>query len=529
LVAALLLAACGDSDGGTGEEAATDETAATSAAEGTETSEAAEEPAEGDGAVLVAGIGNEPETLDVGQIRAGTDLYPAVNIFEQLLTRDIEGNLVPGLATEWEVSPDGLEYTFTLREGVTFHNGEPFDADDVAFSFERYIDPELGNVFAYQLANLEGVEVVSPTEVTLRFNEYDGAFLYAGGYAYMVPKDHIESVGDEAFGQDPVGTGPFQFVERRIGEGFTLERFDDYWGDPAGYEQVEVRIIPDDNARVSSLLSGQVDLIAQLPPQNIEQVEAESGYVVKESVTGDNIFMIPNNQIEGAPWTDARVRQAMALAIDQEALREVVLGDLAVPLTGVSALNEGFEDVEITQRPYDPDQARDLLAEAGHPDGFAMELWAPVNGRLPNSEQVTQAVAGYWSEIGIDVDEHIVEYSQWVDSERTGSGANGAIFGLWGDQGSFDPQARMLGSLTCDGPYSHTCDPQLDEMIQTVRTTVDPDARVQAYQDAFEYVHDQAYVIYLYTAEGAFAMSEDVDWQPWHGTPYTRFVNARPA
>jgi peptide/nickel transport system substrate-binding protein len=206
----------------------------------------------------------------------------------------------------------------------------------------------------------------------------------------------------------------------------------------------------------------------------------------------------------------------------------VVLGGLGVILTGVSALNDGYDDA-IAERDYDPDRAEQLLEEAGYGDGFSMELWAPVNGRLPNSEQVVQAVAGYWNEIGVDVQLNIIEYSQWVDKQRNPSDAAGSIFGLWGDAGSFDPQARMIGSLTCDGPYSHICDPQLDSMVESVRSTVDRDERIQAYEDAFQYVFDNAYILYLYTAQGAFAMADDVSWQPWHGTPYTRLANAQPA
>jgi peptide/nickel transport system substrate-binding protein len=534
----VLLASCGD-DGDNDATVDTTAPATTAAAGGPETTagsgsggaETTGEPAEatGDDSLLIAAIGNEPETLDVGRIRAGTDYYPAVNMFEQLLARDADGNQIPGLATDWEVSDDGLEYRFTLREDVTFHNGEPFDAEDVKFSYERFVDPDTGNVFAFQLASLDSVEVVSPTEVIIRMKEPNGAFIPANGIAYIVPKDYIEGGDPEIMNEQPVGTGPLKFVERQIGQGFTLERFDDYWGDKAGYQRIEVRIIPDDNGRVSALRSGQVDLIAQVPPQNVEQLKSDSSLKVEQAVTGDNIFVLYNYQIPDAPWLDKRVREAMEHAVDNEALRDVVLGELGVELTGVSALNDGYEDVAYSQREYDPDRAKELLAEAGYGDGFDLIFTAPVNGRLPNSEQVAQALAGFWTEIGINVDLQLMEYSQWVNSERRDSGVNGVMFGLGGDQASFDPQQRMMNHLICTAPYGNMCDENVDAMVREVQTTVDHDARVDAYQELFQYIHDEAQVFWLYTAEGAFAMASDVDWQPFHGTPYTRFYTARPA
>lgn len=494
----------------------------------TDAGSADEQPPDGVGESLVVAIGNEPETLDIGQLRAGTDYYPAVNIFEQLITRDVDGELVPGLAESWEVSDDGTAFTFELRQDVEFHNGDPMTAEDVAYSFERFVDPEMGNVFAYLLGGLREVEVVDEYTVTVHLEEFDGAFLGAGGYAYIVPKGYIEDVGTDEFAENPVGTGPFTFASRSIGEGFQLQRFDGYWGEPAGYEEIEFRIIGDDNARVSALRSDQVDLIAQVPPQNIDQLESDGDIDVRTAVTGDNIFLHFNGRVEG-PWNDPDVRRALSLAVDQQAIRDVAIGGLAVPLAGISALNFGYEDTDVVERDYDPDLARQLLEDAGHGDGFSIEIWGPVNGRLPNSEQLVQAVAGYWNEIGVDVDVNIIEYSQWVDVQSNPSEASGAIFGLWGDAQTFDPQARMLGSLTCEGPYSHICDDEIEEMMEAVQTTVDPDERIAAYEEVFRYVQDNALVLYLYTAEGAFAMADDVDWQPWHGTPYTRMVNAHPA
>jgi len=508
--------------------ASTAEDDGTAPAEGSEPAAAGDE-APADGGTLTVGIGSEPETLDPHKSRAGTDNYTLMNIYETLLSYNPDGELEGAIADEWEISDDGLTYTFHLRDGVTFHNGDPLTADDVVFSFQRYADPATENVFAYNLASMESVEAPDPSTVVVKLSAPDGAFISSRAYVSIVSKAYFDEAGPEEFATNPIGTGPWAFDSRAIRESVTLKRYDGYWGSKPGYSELVFRIIGDDNSRVAAMRSGEVDVIAQVPPQSIPTLEESEAVKVTETVTGDNIFYMFNNVQQDVPWNDQRVRQALAMAIDQNAIRESVLGELGILMSGVSPLNTGWDESAVAQPEYDPDGARALLEEAGYGDGFPLDLVAPVNGRLPNSEQVTQAVAGFWQDIGIDVNTQLIAYSQYVDMERAGSPLNGVVMGLWGDSLTFDPQARLVGTHTCDGPYAHTCDPELDTMIEAVRTTVDPDERVEAYKAAFDYINEQAYSVWMYTSEGAFAMKDSVDWQPYYGIPYTRMGNARPA
>jgi peptide/nickel transport system substrate-binding protein len=508
--------------------AASDSTAATTvgSADATETSAQGDTP---QGGLVRVGIGSEPETLDVFKSRAGTNNYILLNIFEQLLTHNADGDLVGNLAEEWSASDDGLTYDFTLRANAKFHNGDPVTSEDVKFSFERYVDPATENVFAYQLAGLDHVEVIDDTHFQVVLTKPDGAFLSSGAYVYIIPKAYFEKVGEAEFANNPVGTAPWKFVSRAIGESVTLTRFDEYWGDKPGYSDLEFRIVPDDNSRVSALRSGELDVIAQVPPQSIETLEGDDNLKVVTTVTGDNIFLIFNSKATDKPWGNQKVRQAMAMAIDNEAIKDSVLGGLGVLMSGVSPLNEGWDESAVEQPEYDPDAAQALLEEAGFGDGFSIDLFGPVNGRLPNSEQYIQAVAGFWEDIGISVNVQLVAYSQYVDMERATSDLNGVVMGLYGDSLTFDPQARLQGTMVCEGPYSHVCDTTLDGMVATVATTTDPDERVQAYKDTFDYINEQRYAIWGYTSEGAFAMNKDVDWTPYTGIPYTRMNTIAPA
>jgi peptide/nickel transport system substrate-binding protein len=529
--AALLVAACGgdnsSSSGGaatTGIQSATTVAGAASPTTGSSGSTAAK-----NGGQLTVAIGTDPQNLDPDQVRAGTDLYTIVNIFEQLLSRDVKGNLVPALAKSWVVSPDGLQYTFTLRTDVKFQNGDPMTADDVKFSFERFKDPKLGNIYAFLLANMTAVDVLAPDQVRVTLSQPDGAFLSALAYAYIVPMKYIQQVGDQQFAQAPIGTGPWTFKTRQIGQSLDFTRNDAYWGDKPGYNSLQFRIIPDDNARVSALQAGEVDMIAQVPPQSVPSLQKNSSLSVKQALGGEVIYVGWNTVDPSLPVANPKVRQALAMAIDTQSLEQTVLGGLGVLMSGLSPLDVGWDPKDVKQQPYDPAGAKKLLADAGFPNGFSMDFIAPVNGRLPNSEQVAQALGGFWEAIGVHTNVQLIAYGQWVNAEKTGSKLNGAVFGLNGDSLTFDPQRRLVDTLSCKGNYSHVCDAALDQMISQISITTDQTTRTDLNKKAFDYVNANTLVTNLYNTESAFAMKKTVNWEPWYGSSFTRMGNATPA
>jgi peptide/nickel transport system substrate-binding protein len=485
-------------------------------------------------AQLALGIGSQPQTLDVHKSVAGTDTYFTYNVFEWLLGYDQDARQGGRIAVgPPQMSADGRTFTFDLRPNVFFHNGDPVTAEDVQFSFQRYVDPKIGNGFAYNLAALDGVEILAPTRVAVHLKRYDAGLLPNNFWAAIVPKKYIQRYGDDHFGQNPVGTGPWRLVSRAINQNFVLERFDRYWGQKPGYARATFSIIPDDSTRMAALRSAQIDLMAQVPNQSIQTLSSQAQVSVKSALDGDSVnirFNLRPGQ-ESRPWHDIRVRQAMEYAIDRPTILRTVLGGRGVLDLPIQPLNWAWADaqraIKIPPRPYDPDRARRLLADAGFSSGFSFPFAGLVNGRLPNSAEITQAVAGYWSQVGLRPIIDMLAYNTWISAIKSTS-TYGVVFNLWGDQLG-GPANRFNGDFASTGTYSFVADPQLDRLIADAAQTVDANQLNQAYVKVARYIVDNCYAIDLFALDGSFAVRDSVDWSPWKGVPAAVLQNARPA
>ena len=314
-------------------------------------------------------------------------------LFEGLFWRDYtrpnDGSpppIIPQLATGYEVSDDGLVYTVSLREGVKFHDGTPFNADAVVFnvrrvwdeSFEHYYD-RTGSLKFAVWRDLAGVETVDEYTVKFTLSKPFAFFIDqlaeptgVGIPVYMSPES-IRKWGNEEVEQHPVGTGPFRFVERVRGQRIVYERNPEYWNQPYPYlDRIIWRPIPEPSTRVNALVGGEVDMIAAVPPDNVEQLAAE-GMIVAMG-TPPHIWWLNLNHSE-LPFSDVRVRQAANHAIDKQGMAEKLLRGTALPaFSMVSRTSVGFDPEWTDPYPYDPERAKALLAEAGYPDGFKTTL-----------------------------------------------------------------------------------------------------------------------------------------------------------
>jgi peptide/nickel transport system substrate-binding protein len=318
--------------------------------------------------VLVVGQIAEPKALDPAAVTAVNDFRILMNVYDGLVRyKDGTLEVEPALATDWEISEDGTEYTFTLREGVTFHDGSSFDAEAVKFNFDRMLDEshpyyDTGPFpLSFFFSAIEEVEVVDPTTVKFVLNEPYAPFLSNLAYptGLIVSPAAVEEHGSE-FGRNPSGTGPFKFAEWRPNEAVVVEANPDYWDGAPQLEAVVFRPITDASTRTAEMLAGGIDLMVEVPPVALSQFEGES-YQLHEQA-GPHLWFLILNAKEG-PFADKLVRQAANYAIDKEAIVNEVLEGTAEVAAGPTppafawAYNEDLEPY-----PYDPEKARELIA-----------------------------------------------------------------------------------------------------------------------------------------------------------------------
>ena len=319
------------------------------------------------GGDLRAALTGEPDVLDpaTSSIYTGAQVYEG--IFSKLIDIDADGNFVADLATDW-TQTDETTWSFTLRDGVTFHNGEAFTSEDVKYSFERILDPATASAYAGLYSQIDSIETPDPMTVVFHLSSPFGPFLTnMATNGQIVNRTAIET-GDPARG--PVGTGPFKFVEWVQGDHITMTRNDDYYEDGHPYlDTITFRFLPVDQSRITALTSGELDWVDAIPLQLVPSLSQDERFnYVTSPVAGIPDYLAMNTAVP--PFDDVRVRQAVALAVDRAAIRAVAyLGTGELGLTEMPTGSVWYDDTGIFAAERDLDRARELLAEAGYPDG----------------------------------------------------------------------------------------------------------------------------------------------------------------
>lgn len=342
------------------------------------------------------------------------------NVFEGLMKLKPDGNLIPAVAESYEVSDDGLTYTFKIREGVKFHNGDIVNAQDVAYSIEQCKTPdETGAMAEPALQMIEKIETPDDSTVVFTIDHADGEFLNYLTVA-VVPDDYTE--------QDtkPVGTGPFKFRSRTAQEAVVIERFDDYWGEKAKLDKVTFKIIENGDSMVLSLQSGAIDYCNHLPTIQAAQLKDEFNIVEGSMPLIQALYL--NNNV--APFDNELVRQALSYATDRRQIIDIafdgygsVVGSSIYPTLG-----KWFDESLSELYPYDVEKAKELLTEAGYPDGFDMTITVPSN--YPQHVDTAQVLADQYKAIGINVEIQPVEWAAWVSEVYKGRNFQTTITGV---------------------------------------------------------------------------------------------------
>ena len=356
----------------------------------------------------------EPPHLDPTSAAAGAiDSVLYSNVFEGLTRFASDGSIIPGLAQSWVISDDGLTYTFKLAEGVTFHDGTTMDAEDVKFSLDRARAEDSANAQKALFASIADVEAVDASTVKITLSAPNGSLLFnlAWGDAVIVAPESIENIK-----QAPVGTGAFKFANWVQGDNITLEKNADYWGTPAKLDKVTFKFISDPTAAFAAVMAEDVDVFAGYPaPENVPQFEADPRFQVIVGNTEGETILSTNNKMP--PFDNVKVREAMAHAIDRQAIIDGAMFGLGTPIgTHFAPHNPDYVDLT-TGSAYDPEKAKALLAEAGFAEGFTTTLKLPPPSYARRGGEI---IAAQLREVGIQTEITNLEWAQWLEEVFTG-------------------------------------------------------------------------------------------------------------
>ncbi len=449
-------------------------------------------------------------------------------VFDTLLFRLPDMSIAPGLATSWKQVSD-TEWELTLQEGVTFHNGEPFNAETVKWNVERVIEPGFQD-YAYLESALAGAEVIDDYTVRISTKTLYPTFPNLMTMFSMVPKDYVEEVGAEGLNEKPVGTGPYKFVEWVKDSHITLEYNPDYWNEVRAptFRQVTFRILPDDATRVAALMAGEVDIVQSLPPDDFDMVDADPNLeaVWVRSVRTPFFRFFPDSAMEGAQAVaDIRVREAINHAIDVDAIITGILGGRGFRTATLMTPDFAGYDPSVEPYEYDTQKAMDLLTEAGYGNGFTIDFHTWSSGPAPKPLELAQIAADDLAKVGItaNVIPLDLQTALQMQYEKTLSPIH-----LWSWGGAqFDCREKFWGVFHPDSSAMHILDEELVAMIDELDATADQAERDQICAEMQARVHDQALIVPLFAQPDIYGKSADIKWQPrpdelifpWEVTP----------
>jgi peptide/nickel transport system substrate-binding protein len=379
------------------------------------------------GGTLVVGLEAEPGTLDNS---VGTGYHTSIIqrlLFESLVGYDLTSSadvlpIKPVLAESWQISPDGKVYTFKIRQGLKFHDGTPLDAAAVKWNFERASDPnhpmffDKGRGTSAQLFSLVD-RMDAPDAATFVMTLKDPRAYFLALFdkvpMFIGSPTAIQKYGNDDFGNHPVGTGPFRFVSRDPGSKITLERNPDYWGTPVYLDQIVFRGIADPTPRVVALQTGEVDFINDVAPDQVDALRGNADMQVSQASIPHTWLINVNHRDK--PFSDVRVRQAASLAINRDALTKDILKNTALTATQLEGPGGVAHDDALTGWPYDPEKAKQLLAEAGYPNGFDTVFALPTAGSgMLDAVRIAEYLQKNWADVGIRASLESQEWTSYV-------------------------------------------------------------------------------------------------------------------
>lgn len=477
---------------------------------------------------LIYGRGADATRLDPATVTDGESLKVTQQVMETLINfKPGTTELEPGLATDWEQEDDGKTYIFELREGVTFQDGTDFNADAVVYNFERWQNGSDADNFAYYPSMFGGFGDESAIKDVEATDEYTVEFHLNTSFApflknlamtpFAIGSPEALEEDEEGFAKHPVGTGPFKFDEWDKDSKIVLKKYEDYWdeGKPK-LERVIFRVIDDNSARLNALKAGEIDLMDGTNPSDVDSIKEEDGLTVYNRPPLSMAYFGFN--VEEEPFDDEEVRVALNHAIDKKSLIDAFYaGQGEAAKNPMPPTVDGYND-DIDPYEFDPEKAKEMLADAGYPDGFEMELWTMSNPRpyLPEPEKIAENIQSTFGEAGVDVSIQTYEWSTYIEKVTDGE-APAFLMGWTGDNGDADNFISSLlheNAIGSNNMARYTND-DVNELLTQAQTEVDDDARAELYEDAQEIIHNEApWIPIIYSEEPLAANADLQDYVP---------------
>jgi peptide/nickel transport system substrate-binding protein len=456
---------------------------------------------------FTAVIGIPGDVTSMNPIHQATENTVIVTeqMMEPLVILGPEGEYLPWLATSWDIV-DPTTWRFSLREGVKFTNGEPFTAEAVKFTLDEVRNPDNQAKFLPLVKDIVDVRVIDEYTVEIVTEAPNPIFLVEVARTFIMPPEHTRQVGHDGFEKEPVGTGAYKFVEWAKGDHVTLDANPEWWNGQPKVDRLVFRIVPEDSARVAALQSGELDVAWNIPFESIPQIEATEGASVLTR-TGA-IAYIGLDTLHGEPLANKLVRQALNYAVDAESIVKYILQGRGYATPGALwKISPGWDPSLPIM--YDPAKAKELLKQAGYPDGFSMQMeYASTNQALLKPKEVAEAIQSQLAEVGVTVELIDMEEGAMFDA-YTGKQLH-AYFFCWRSNPEAARHVNVLINSKTRGYYYLS--PEADKYIDAYMTTMDPVERAEAGKKMNEYLHEDCPWIFLYAQDEAFATSGRVNW-----------------
>jgi peptide/nickel transport system substrate-binding protein len=457
---------------------------------------------------LVIAQGSDATTMDVDFQSDTVTSSILYNMFDTLLKRGDDMKPQPQLAASYKAL-DNLTWELKLRPNVKFHNGEEFTSEAVAYSIARASDRKRSRQFS-RFASIDKVAPVDSLTVRITTKYPYAAFpAVVMQDCAIVPPKYVEQVGDAGFNTHPIGTGPYKFVEWKKDDHVAMEANDAYWGGKPKFRKVIFRPIKEDSSRLAALKAGEVDLVTNVPPDQVAPLDKASKYEVRKVPSARVIYM--GIQTFRPPFDNLQLRQALNYAVDVDSIiKDLLLGHGYRTATPLTKMHLGY-DASIKPYPFDPAKARQLLAAAGFPNGLDTVINTPF-GRFIKDKEVAEAIGGQLVKVGIRakvIPDDFSVFLQKYDAKKF----DGLYLQSWGNS-SFDADYTLTPLFSSRGRGYYYKNTNVDAAIDKAGAELDQQKRVQYYSNALKVIYEDAPWVFLYEQQDLYGVARSVKWQP---------------